>query len=380
MPKPETASQEDPSTGPSEGDVVDHMGRFDHSFFVRMIVGFLLLTLAVAVLEVGLRFGAVVWEFQREDPERAQTAARELADDVRSIMLNEGGPVASRTVYPILERNFRRDGLRIAVRPSEVTESSIRELYGFDPEGISRDWPDGRFREGTEVLRAEEFCIRCHVDAEPGDLLGRVTVRAYLDTRLDGWLEDLQLTASLNLAKAGIHTVILFLLLRVLMAPLLSLRSAVARLGLGSAGLRTRARVVSADEFGELAHDLNTFLDRVTELLADLRRTTGRTVALNNRLTGLAHDTHRQLERVMEAVNEALPKDEEAWTRAGPEAAKLPRVLHEVHELRHHVQGIGFLEEQLQEVAEDGERLLARLLEEDVEVEDVEAEADVANQ
>ncbi len=84
-----------------------------------------------------------------------------------------------------------------------------------------------------------------------------------------------------------------------------------ARLGKGTSGLRIRAEVASADEFGELAHDLNSFLDRITGLMDELRRTTGRTVTLNARLTHLTRDAREQLERVEAAVAEALPDDEE---------------------------------------------------------------------
>lgn len=366
--RPGDGAADPPDEGPHHAppaDVLNRMGRFDQSFFVRMTVGFLILTLVVAALEVGLRFAGVLWDFHRTEEDQAQIAARELADDVRSIMLNRGGPVASRTVYPILERNFRRAGFEVAVEPSEVTVTSIEQLYDFVAEGIPADWPDGTYNEGHVELRAERFCLACHIHAEEGDVLGTVTVREYLDTRLDGWLEDLRLTATLNLATAGVHTIILFLLLRTLMAPLLSLRSAVARLGLGTSGLRIRAQVVSSDEFGELAHNLNGFLDRVTALLEELRRTTRRTVALNERLTGVTEETRQQVIAVEEAVNAALPEDEEGWARAGPEIAHLPRVLKELHHLRHHVQGIESLEERLDEVAGDGKRLLDRLLAEE---------------
>ena len=349
-------------TEPRGHSFLQRLGRFDQSFFIRMIVGFLLLTLAVAAAEVGLRYAAVLWEFHRVERDRPELASRDLAEDIRSIMLNEGGPVASRTVYPILERNFRRAGLRIAVEPSEDTRTAIERIYGFTPEGIPPDWPEGTFNQATLEVRADQACLACHADSQVGDALGTVTVRDYLDGRLDDWRDELPLTATVNLAKAGIHTVILFLLLRVLMAPLLSLRSAVARLSKGTSGLNIRAEVASADEFGELAHDLNSFLDRITELMAELRRTTHRTVTLNTRLTHLTRDTREQLERVETALNEALPSDEAEWRARGPEGARLTRVLRELHELRHHVQGIESLEERLDDAADDGQRLLDRLL------------------
>jgi hypothetical protein len=54
-------------------------------------------------------------------PDQVQAAADELAENVRSIMRNEGGPVAARTVYPILEQNWSDLGYCIAITPSPVT-------------------------------------------------------------------------------------------------------------------------------------------------------------------------------------------------------------------------------------------------------------------
>lgn len=81
---------------------VERLWRFDRSFFVRMTLSFLVFLLVVAVIEAGLRFGIEVYAFYHRDAEETRIAADRLAEDVRSIMLNEGGPVASRTVYPIL--------------------------------------------------------------------------------------------------------------------------------------------------------------------------------------------------------------------------------------------------------------------------------------
>lgn len=115
-----------------------HLGRFDKSFFVRMVASFLLFTLAVAVVELGFRLGVLWYDFHRTDRDQAQLTAERVANDVRSIMLNRGGPVASRTVYPILARTFEQAGLRVAIEPSPVTTASIRKLFGFEPRGPSR--------------------------------------------------------------------------------------------------------------------------------------------------------------------------------------------------------------------------------------------------
>ena len=96
-------------------------GRFEQSFMFHMIRDFFLLLIVVAGLELGIRYAAVVYDFKSNEPERVARAAQQLADDVKSIMLNSGGPTAAQTVYPILDRNYDNLGLSIAVLPSDIT-------------------------------------------------------------------------------------------------------------------------------------------------------------------------------------------------------------------------------------------------------------------
>lgn len=339
--------------GAQPGSRLPELGRYDRSFFIRMVVSFLAFTLALVLVELGLRFGLVLYEFRRSG-EETRVAAERLAGDVRSIMLNRGGPVAARTVYPILQRNFQRAGLEIAIEPSEVTRTSIRKTLGFVPEGVHSAWPSGTYNEGRVELRAEEFCLQCHTDASVGAVLGTVTTRSYLSTRLEGWWKDVRLTAGLNLLTVVIHSVILFFLLRVLLAPLFSLRSAVSQLAKGAADLSTRAEVRSSDEFGELANDLNAFLDRIDHILADLQGTIAKTVAVSTRLAQVTGRTGDQLERVERSLEAVL-------AAPGADQAAVARILQEVHEFRHMIQQLGFLEEHLNDVAEAGQRLLDRL-------------------
>ncbi len=212
-------------------------------------------------------------------------------------------------------------------------------------------------------LRAESFCIRCHVAASEGDVLGTVAVRDYLGASLGGWWEEVRLTATLNLAKIGINILILFFLLRMLMEPLLSLRGAVARLADGTGGVGVRAEVRSSDEFGELAHDLNTFLDRIAGILGDLRTLLSRMVAVGTRLARVTGSTDEQLSSVEAAIQATLPgeddSDDEGLERG---LRNLPRLVHEVHGLRHMVHEMDFLHEHLSEVVGTGNDLLDRLI------------------
>ena len=108
-------------------------GRFEQSFMFHMIRDFFLLLIAVAGLELGIRYAVVVYDFKSNEPQRVERAVQQLAGDVKSIMLNSGGPTAAQTVYPILNRNYDSLGLSIAVVPSDITVQSIKQSFKLTP-------------------------------------------------------------------------------------------------------------------------------------------------------------------------------------------------------------------------------------------------------
>jgi methyl-accepting chemotaxis protein len=343
----------------------DQLGRFDQSFFVHMTWSFLVFLLFIAGAELGIRYAILQWQFYSEGDEPARVAADQLAADITNVMLNSGGPIASRTLYPILERNFERGGLHIAIEPSDVTVTSIEDAFGWTPKGIPADWPDGDHHESSVDIRAEEFCLQCHRAASVGDVLGTVTVRQYVDEGVAVWWEEVRLTILVNIVKIVVHTVGLFFLLRVLLEPLLALRGAVASLAKGAAGLNIRAEVRSRDEFGSLAHDLNTFLDRVNHILHDFGRVLARNAAIGQRLatvTGRSRDQVDVLERAIKSLLSSANDSASPEDRARRLESALPRLHDEIHEFRHIVSGMEFLEENLNEVSASGEQLYERLV------------------
>ncbi len=283
--------------------------RFDESFSVQMIRDFFLVLLGVILIELGIRFALVIYDFNTEQKAVARRTAERLATDVQTIMLNRGGAVAARTVYPILRRNHNRLGFSVAIQPSVITIDSIKSVFDFTPEGIPAEWPGGRFQEARVAIRAEQFCVQCHVTAKPGDILGTVTVRAYLDRQLQDWWHEVKLTGTLGMAKILLHTIVLFLLLKIRMEPLVSLQAVIALLAKAGADLSHRAPVRSRDEFGELARDLNLFLDRLCQIVEDLggvlTHITGinkRLITVHDQMAGHYHDVDS---RTLEIVTRA---------------------------------------------------------------------------
>jgi len=269
---------------------------FEQSFMFHMIRDFFLLLIVVAGLELAIRYAMVVYDFQSNEPQRVERAAEQLADDVKSIMLNSGGPTAAQTVYPILNRNYDGLGLSIAVVPSDITIESIKQTFKLDPLGLVQLWPEGESNESSVQLKAEQFCLGCHVKAKVGDVLGTVTVRSYLSRKVASWLEEVRVTASALSLKIVIHTIVLFFLLKVRMEPLLALRTTAASLAKGVMNLSPRTKVNTKDEFGELAQDINHFLDRVKQIVNDLDTILSEVVSVGSRLGVLNRHLEQQLD------------------------------------------------------------------------------------
>lgn len=279
---------------------------FEQSFIFHMIRDFFALLVVVAAVELAIRYAALRWDFSHNEPARVANAAQQLANDVKSIMLNSGGPTAARTVYPILNRNYTELGLSIAVLPSPVTVESIKLQLNMQAQGLPARWAEGEHQQASVELRAEQFCQACHVKAQVGEVLGSVSVRSYLERKEALWWQEVRLTAGALSLKILVHTVLLFLLLRLRMEPLLALRQTVSGLARGVMDLSPRAAVKSHDEFGELAQDLNHFLDRITQIVQDLDRILGEVVTVGARLGQVNLHLERQWDGVRDGAAQAL--------------------------------------------------------------------------
>lgn len=278
------------------------IGRFDKSFLVHMIKDFFLVLMAVSVLEFALKAAFVYYNYSVNGVSEAQLVADDLAENVRSIMRNEGGPVAARTIYPILEKNWSDLGYAIAIIPSDVTIRSIENGFDFVPAGIPEAWPEGEFKEASVQITAETFCLQCHTEARVGDVLGTVSVHNYLSRDFAIWFNEVQLAGGLAVGKIVLHSFLLFLILRARMEPLLRLRAVVGSLSKAYGALDQRAEIRTQDEFGVLARDLNIFLDRINRLISELNHVLSRVVAVNDDIVTVQSDLRGQIDSVVTGV------------------------------------------------------------------------------
>jgi HAMP domain-containing protein len=284
---------------------VYEFGRFEKSFSFHMIRDFFLLLLLVTCVELGIQYAAMVYKFQTTEQSRIDASAQGLADDIKAIMLNSGGPTAAQTIYPILRRNYEDVGLSIAVLPSDLTVKSIEQTFRFTPIGLQPNWMAGEHIEAVTSLKSEEACLGCHIKAKVGDVLGTITVRSYLEPKESAWWTQVSVMAGTMSIKIIFHTILLFLLLRARMEPMMSLRATTAALAKGVMDLSPRAKVNSADEFGELAADLNSFLDRVKLLVHDLDQILSEVMSVGDRLGTLSRGLEQQLDEMRESSSHA---------------------------------------------------------------------------
>ena len=321
---------------------------FEQSFVFHMIKDFFLLLLLVATAEMGIRYAVVRYDYASKEQARIDQAANELANDVKSIMLNSGGPLAAQTVYPILNRNFKDLGLAIAVIPSAVTVESMKLSFNIIANGLQPVWKTGPHLESVVNITAEQFCLNCHVKAKVGDVLGMVKVGSYLERKEVAWWSEVKLTAGSLSLKILIHTILLFFLLKVRMAPLLSLRSTVSRLARGLMDLSPRAKVTGEDEFGELAQDLNYFLDRINLVVTDLDQMLNKVVDASSRLGSL----NRDLEQTVDGLREGASSNTDAQVQE--QAAQYRALAQTLREM-------ALLEANMQNIAQTGQQVLHRL-------------------
>lgn len=321
---------------------------FEQSFMFHMIRDFFLLLLLVATVEMGIRYALVRYNFASQEQARVDLAAQQLSNDVKSIMLNSGGPLAAQTVYPILNRNYENLGLSIAVIPSDVTVESMKQSFKIDIKGLQPEWKVGQHLESSVDLTAEQFCLNCHVKAKVGDVLGTVKVGSYLERKETAWWTEVKLTAGSLSLKILVHTILLFFLLRVRMEPLLSLRSTVSRLARGLMDLSPRAKINGSDEFGELAQDLNHFLDRINVVVTDLDQILNKVVDASGHLSSL----NRDLEQKVDGLREASSRISDGQQQ-GPST--------EYRSLAQTLREMALLEANMQNIAQSGQQVLHRL-------------------
>ncbi len=116
--------------------------------------------------------------------------------------------------------------------------------------------------------------------------------------------------------------------------------------------LSPRAKVNAADEFGELAQDLNHFLDRISVVVTDLDQILSRVVEVGGRLGNLNRDLEQQVDGMRDALLNSL--DSGAQGQSAQQAAQYRAFAQSLREM-------ALLEAAMQNIAQSGQQVLHRL-------------------
>ena len=112
--------------------------------------------------------------------------------------------------------------------------------------------------------------------------------------------------------------------------------------------LSPRAKVNGADEFGELAQDLNHFLDRITVVVSDLDQILSKVVDASGRLGSL----NRDLEQTVDGLREASSRIADG---------SVPGQSDQYRALAQSLREMALLEASMQAIAQSGQQVLHRL-------------------
>ncbi|WP_429171042.1 methyl-accepting chemotaxis protein [Aeromonas rivipollensis] len=171
-----------------------------------------------------------------------------------------------------------------------LADSQGQVLYSSKPQGESESRPN------QLDIRGSQWILTGYVDL---DYIRSMT------QALNG-----KITLAL-LGVAALVLVISMVALNLAYRPILSLRDLVQELSRGSGDLTRRLTVTSKDDLGQISAGINRFIERLQEMMGDVREASGQ---LNEGISGLARQTGsaqgllaehvRETEQVVTAINE----------------------------------------------------------------------------
>lgn len=147
----------------------------------------------------------------------------------------------------------------------------------------------GNGREYRAVIPyvAETSCTKeCHGSAKKGDVLGAVTMNISLE-KIDGDIRSFKgKLLFLSLVAAALLGLLLALLFRKVVAiPLNRVTDRIRDIAEGEGDLTKRLEMETRDEIGDLAHHFNLFLDRLHQIMQQVKGVTGQIASISTEVS-----------------------------------------------------------------------------------------------
>ena len=259
------------------------------SISVRLVAG---LSLVIGVATGGLIF----WSAREQERSAMEQAGLFAASTARATVLGLDAVMASGDLDELkafvaeIRRDEAVESLRV-VRGERVTRQfgeATREGSGVDREE-QQAITDGRQYQGAEVSGGRlvyrvinpviasrnvmgKDCLGCH-QVKEGDVLGAVSLQIRLDSITQA-VHDFKRNIVVVALLFGVPVLVgLYLLLtRTITRPLKAVISQIQDISEGEGDLTKRLEVKNQDEIGELARWFNLFIDKLHDIMAQVRQ------------------------------------------------------------------------------------------------------------
>ena len=296
------------------------------SFFQKIRNRFILSFAAVVMVLTGVVVTLIAADFRQLINQSAKTSLGALSESIFQtlfVSMNYGDSAVVREVLKEAQNKQMVDRLELYIS-REVAALFRPELAYAPPDEIARIFENGqeRYVEVEEPglrgvryikpLKAKQECLRCHVNAQAGSVLGVMDLTLSLDAYSNLTNQSIQRVVLSILTLVGISALVLnFVSNHLIFDPLSELRTATRRLANEAGDPDVRLTVRGRNEFGDVAHHFNRFITRVKEINKRLRNEEQKTrELLENREAEISARTkevrtlNNELERYIDIVDE----------------------------------------------------------------------------
>ncbi len=297
---------------------------------IRRSIGLKIVLSLIAILLItsAMLQWVVTREFKEAQLESGKKHLQMLSESVFQTVrgaMNLGDPV-------VVEETLKKAGEIKGVKKLTIYKSpQVIELFNLQNTGtISQEVADvfknskqetlisdnGHALKILSPLVATQECMACHTNAKVGDVLGVMDLE-YSLADLENDISKMMTKTVLTMIAGAIFTIIFLMLIlrRIIGTPLKELLERVKDLAGGEGDLTSRVSVNSKDELGEIASNINLFIEKIQQVIVTVLATASdsKEIAsvLSKHATALQSSTVTQSIKVDESkkLTELVEKD-----------------------------------------------------------------------
>ena len=186
----------------------------------------------------------------------------------------------------LIEKSLQEAGSMKGIRNLSIHQSpAVIELFGLSAKpstdedvvailknpvskNIALDDAQGHRLRLLQPLVAEQDCLACHVNSKTGDVLGVMDIMFSFE-EIDAYIGQVswKFITMFALSLALTSVLMMLVLKRVVGNPLIILMERIRDLSHGNGDLTSRVQINSQDEMGEIAKDINFFIEKIQKII-----------------------------------------------------------------------------------------------------------------